>query len=346
MALMESIFGLQQQELAEALESQGEPAFRSKQLFSWLYRRMVVEPSYMSNLPVDLRRWLAATYSFKLPEIAAEEHALDGTTKYRLRLADGEAIECVAMPEEKGAGISLCLSSQVGCALGCDFCMTGSMGLRRNLEAAEIVVQVVLALSRLPESPSTVNLLLMGMGEPLLNVEAVVKALAILADRDGMSIPMRRIVVSTAGIPEGILRLYSEPALPDPPRLAVSLNAPNQKLRERLMPVATRYPLEELVATLRGLPRRRDRVTVEYVMLRGVNDSPEQAAELATLLQGLPIKVNLIPLNESERIQFNSPEEKAVEAFLATLVEAGFHCTVRRSRGRELSAACGQLVVE
>ena len=349
MTRKESIYGLTRDELSARLSAIGKPRYRADQIFSWLYEKLVTDPAAWTSLPTSLRETVSSLFSCELPAIGQELASGDGAIKYRLALDDGEAIECVVMPDGESDGISLCVSSQVGCSLRCAFCKTGTMGLRRNLEAAEIVAQVVMMLSRIKERPSRVNIVFMGMGEPLLNMEAMLTALEILNDAHGLAVPMRRIVVSTAGIPEGIRRLFSAENLPRAPRLAVSLNAPDQELREKLMPVAARYRLPELMATLQSLPEeafKRERLTMEYVLLGGVNDSPAQARKLAGLLRGLRVKVNLIPYNACEGLPFAIPGEAAIDAFLGEMVNAGINCTVRRSRGGELSAACGQLVVD
>jgi 23S rRNA (adenine2503-C2)-methyltransferase len=345
----QSIYGLTRENLAARLGALGEPRFRADQVFTWLYDKLALEPEAMTDLPTSLRQKLAGLFSFDLPAVDQEVGSPDGTTKYRLRPAEGDAVECVAMPDDEGGGVSLCISSQVGCALRCAFCRTGTMGLKRNLDAAEIVAQVVLMLSRRAERPPTTNILFMGMGEPLLNLEAVLTALEVLGDPKGLAMPMRRIVISTAGIPDAIRSLYASNRLPKAPLLAVSLNAPDQELRQRLMPIAARHPLPELMAAIHSLPTdaiRRERVTIEYVLLRGVNDSAEHARKLARLLGGMRVKVNLIPYNRCQGLPFEPPEERAIEAFLAVLSDSGLPCMVRRSRGGELSAACGQLAVE
>jgi len=349
MTRKESIFGLTHEELSSRLNVFGTPRYRADQIFSWLYEKLIIDPKSMTSIPAGLRESISSLFLFDLPKIDHEVATGDGTVKYRLALDDGEAIECVAMPDEEGGGISLCVSSQVGCSLGCVFCKTATMGLHRNLEAAEIVAQVVLMLKRIPQRPLWVNIVLMGMGEPLLNLDAVLRALEIFNDPHGLELPMRRIAISTAGIPEGIRRLFSADNLPRAPRLAISLNAPDQELRESLMPIARRHPLTELMAVLRSLPRevlKRERLTIEYVLINRVNDSPAQARKLADLLRGLRVKVNLIPYNECDGLPFESPGEAVIDAFLSEMVKAGISCTVRRSRGSELSAACGQLAVE
>lgn len=350
MSSVRSIFDHSRGELKRTLSEWGESRFRTGQVINWLYGKLVFDPARMSDLPLALRRRLAAEFSFELPMVDGRDRADDGTVKYRLRLTDGEAVECVMMPDADGeaGGVSLCLSTQAGCPLACAFCRTGMAGFRRNLSAGEIVTQALIMFSELSVRPRHADILLMGMGEPLLNAEAVVDALAVFSDKDGLAVPMRRMVVSTAGVPEGIRFLRSSSKLPGLPLLALSLNAPGQGLRETLMPVARKYPLEDLLAALGGWPTGRERMTIEYVLLRGVNDGEKDARDLARLLSRLRrrIKINLIPHNRCRGIPFEPPDELVIDRFLRVLSGEGFRCTVRRSRGSCVSAACGQLAVD
>lgn len=340
-----SIFGIPREELAGVLTGWEEPSFRADQLFGWLYRSGLADPRGMTDLPKALREKLLRKFSFELPVVKRSEQADDGIAKYCLGLKDGLAIECVAMPESSGGGISFCISSQVGCALGCSFCRTGAFGFKRNLDAAEIVSQVIVMLAKMPGHPDHLNVLFMGMGEPLLNFEAVHTALEIIGDPKGLAVPMRRVVISTAGIAEDLQRLQVAFQSDRLPGIAISLNAPDQELRERLMPIAGRIPLDQLMLSLKEMPVLRDRLTIEYVMLAGVNDRPGHAERLAGLLRGMKLLVNLIPFNEFEGSQFETPDEKSIDAFIKILIDSGLRCTVRRSRGRQIAAACGQLAV-
>lgn len=342
-----SIFDMSLEALAADLERIEQPRYRADQVFDWIYRKGAASVAEMSNIPLQLREILEQKYYFSLPAVSDRLFADDGTIKYRIVFSNGDAAECVMMPEQDNDGdekaVSLCISSQVGCTLGCSFCATGTMGLVRNLSAGEIVSQVVLMLRELPREPRTVNILFMGMGEPLLNMDATLEALGIFNDSRGLAIPMRRIVVSTAGISKGIRRLFE---LPKPPRLALSLHAPSQELRLKLMPISRRYPLDELLELCRSLPfAAREKITMEYILLSKVNDQPEHARDLARLLKGMRAKVNLIPHNRWEGIDYEEPSERVIEEFMGILSKAGVTATVRRSRGRSASAACGQLAI-
>lgn len=348
MSKKSSIFNISRESLAKDLKRFGEPDYRADQVFDWIYRKRASTIGEMSNIPLQLRNVLDQSYDFTFPKIAESLAADDGTIKYRIVFSDGNSAECVMMPEQndgnEGKAVSLCISSQVGCALGCTFCATGSMGLIRNLSAGEIVSQVVLMLRELPNEPRTVNILFMGMGEPLLNMDATLEALEIFNDSHGLAIPMRRIVVSTAGIPKGIRRLFE---LPRPPRLALSLHAPKQELRLKLMPISKRYPLDALMELCRSLPlSAREKITMEYVLLSRVNDQSEHARDLGRLLKGMKAKVNLIPHNRWEGIDYEEPSEGTIGEFMRILSNSGVTATVRRSRGRSASAACGQLAIK
>jgi len=341
-----SIFDLTRAELAEQLE--GEPAFRADQIFDWLYVKQTHNPEQMTNLSKALRERLAEQFAFWLPDIAEKKIASDETEKYRLLLKDGKSLECVMMPDlskEPGRrGVSMCISSQVGCALKCDFCATGTMGLVRNLTPGEIAGQVVLMLREMTYEPTRINIIYMGMGEPLHNTDNVLTSLKLLNDEHGLNIPMRRITVSTAGIPKGMRAIFD---LENPPRLALSLHAPNQELRTKLMPISTKFTLEQIVDLCRELPfTMRDYLTFEYILLRGVNDAPEHARQLAQVIKGIHAKVNLIPYNTWEGIPYEEPSEEAIDRFMQTLTQHGVTATVRRSRGRDADAACGQLAIK
>ena len=335
-------------ELGILLGEKGFQKFRAQQVFNWLYAQKVTSTEEMSNLPSDLRAFLEDNFSFFLPAALAKSEAPDRTIKFQLELEDGASVESVLMQastaEEESRGVSLCISSQVGCALACKFCATGTMGLTRNLSAGEIVSQVIVMLRHLDYEPTTVNVIYMGMGEPFQNTSNVLDSLQILNDSKGLDIPMKRITVSTAGIPDGIRKMFE---LDTPPRLAISLHAPNQEMREELVPIALSYDLDELMGFCRDLPlKSRDKITIEYVLLNGVNDKPEHALELAQLLEGIQVKVNLIPFNESSVVPFKEPREEAIDEFMNVLAENGVIATVRRSKGRSASAACGQLVLK
>ena len=317
----------------------GLPPFRARQIFSWIHARGVSSTEPMTNLSKELRARVAELGSLAPLELDAEQSADDGTRKLRLRCGDGAAIETVLIPEE--GKLTQCLSSQVGCGLGCSFCATGTMGLRRNLRPGEIVDQVYRARALLSPEQHISNLVFMGMGEPLNNLAAVLLAVENLCNDLGQNFSPRRITLSTAGVVPGIDELGRlAPQL----GLAVSLNATTDEVRSRLMPVNRRWPLAELFAALRRypLPRRR-RITFEYVLIAGVNDSAADARRLPRLLDGIRCKVNLISCNPGPAAELAPPDEDAVEAFAERLRDKDLPTYVRRSRGREIAAACGQL---
>jgi 23S rRNA (adenine2503-C2)-methyltransferase len=276
------------------------------------------------------------------PEIARREQSVDGTTKFLLRLADGKYIESVCIPDSPGD--TLCLSTQVGCAMRCAFCLTGKMGIDRNLTAGEIVGQVRVLARELGLLERRFNIVLMGMGEPLHNYEATMKALRILADEHGLRVSPRRVTLSTVGVLPALERLATEPFMPN---LAISLHSTTEAQRDLLVPINRKYGITELLDTCRRFPvKRRERITFEYVMLQGINDSPEDARRLARLLNGIRAKVNLLPLNEAAGIPYTRPSDAAVNRFARTLADRGITVSVRKSRGRDIRAACGQLITE
>jgi 23S rRNA (adenine2503-C2)-methyltransferase len=292
----------------------------------------------MSSLPRALREKLAEEFSLGTPEVVERRCAADGAEKIGLRLEDGVRCETVLIPLENR--LTQCLSSQAGCPLGCAFCHTGQLGLKRNLKAFEMVDQWLTARREGPAGRRVSNLVFMGMGEPLLNYHAVREALEILISGTGGGFSPARITISTAGIVPGIERLGKEfPGV----NLAVSLNAPDDTLRNRIMPLNRKYPLARLMAALHRYPLGRRRLTVEYVMLGGVNDSPETARRLAGLLKGLRCKVNLIPFNPHSGLPFSPPLERGMLCFQQILRDAGYPAPIRRSKGAEIAAACGQL---
>lgn len=339
------------------MESSGQPSYRGRQLFQALYRERVSSAEQMTTLPKDFRASLLERgFVLGLPAIDARFSSSDGTIRYLMRLQDGETIETVWMPDgddgESGDGsdsegnsswrrATICVSSQVGCAVNCQFCLTALLGVKRNLTGGEIAGQVVTVLQERGVSPpiERVNLVFMGMGEPLLNYDNFVKAVRLLVE--GVGIPASRMTVSTAGI---IPRIYDLGQEPIRPKLAISLTAANDALRTRLMPLNKKWNIAALIAAARGFPlRNREKLTFEYVLLRGVNDSPEHAKELAELLRGLRAKVNLIAWNSGPELEFETPEQRRVEEFQNLLIAAGIPAFLRKPRGRDIYAACGQL---
>jgi 23S rRNA (adenine2503-C2)-methyltransferase len=332
--------------LGRFLAGLGEKPYRARQIHRWLHQKGAASLDEMTDLPVALRQLLAERARLDTLEMAGERRSADGTIKWKWRTPDGRFVESVYMPEKDRK--TLCLSSQVGCAIGCTFCLTGTMGLVRNLTPGEIVDQVARAnrrLCQLGERPAPrplTNLVFMGMGEPLHNYDAVVAAIDILLSEDGPNFSHRRVTVSTSGLVPQMRRLGEETEV----KLAVSLNATTDAQREALMPVNRRWPLAELLRACRSFPMKRGRrITFEYVLLAGVNDSDGDAARLARLIRGIPAKVNLIPYNENPGLGFEAPAPERVEAFRDALAGRNVTAVVRKNRGRDISAACGQLAV-
>ncbi|MBS3799734.1 MAG: 23S rRNA (adenine(2503)-C(2))-methyltransferase RlmN [Thioalkalivibrio sp.] len=340
-----NLLGYTRPQLVELLGEWGEPRFRATQLVKWIHQRGVTEFGEMTDVSRQLRERLARETSIAVPEIGLEKASSDGTVKWVLRLADGNAIETVFIPES-GRG-TLCISSQVGCALDCTFCSTAQQGFNRNLTSAEIIGQVWLAMQRLPAAPGrrrpVSNVVLMGMGEPLANFDAVVSVCQLLTDDNAYGLSRRRVTLSTSGLVPALERLSEHTDV----ALAVSLHAPNDALRNRLVPINRKYPLADLLDSCRRYVEATDAhsgVTFEYVLLAGMNDQPEHADQLARLLRGIPGKINLIPFNPFPGAPFERPEEADVLAFERRLQKAGYVTTVRRTRGDDIDAACGQLV--
>jgi 23S rRNA (adenine2503-C2)-methyltransferase len=276
------------------------------------------------------------------PAVVRKERSTDGTTKLLLRLEDGYLIESVFIPDTPSN--TFCISSQVGCAMKCGFCLTGKMGIIRNLTAGEIVGQVRVLARELDMLRSRFNIVLMGMGEPLHNYDAVMKALRILADERGLAVHPRRVTLSTVGVLPALERLATEPLMPN---LAISLHATTEQQRDLLVPINRKYGIRELLDACRRFPlKRRDRITFEYVMLKGVNDSDEDARRLVRLMHGIRAKINLLPLNEAAGIPYERPDDARVNRFARILADRGVTVSVRKSRGRDIRAACGQLITE
>jgi 23S rRNA (adenine2503-C2)-methyltransferase len=357
-----SLLGLDFHELTLLMEELGQPSYRAQQIYQSLYSQRVVSPEAISTLPSQLRReFVERGIAIGWPEIASKFTSSDGTVRYLMACSDGQTVETVWMPEgdggeagdgseagtESGPGTrnwdraTICISSQVGCAVDCQFCLTAQLGVKRNLNAGEIVGQVCVALRDQKVSPPEVriNLVFMGMGEPFLNYEHCMKAVRLLAD--GVGIPESRMTLSTAGIVPRIADFGAEAVRP---KLAISLNASNDEMRTRLMPINRKWNLPMLLRAAREFPlRARERLTFEYVLLDGVNDKTEHARELLELIRGIRAKVNLIALNPGPGIAFGTPDRDRVLAFQKVLVSAGVPTFIRRPRGRDIYAACGQL---
>ena len=334
------LIGLSLLELEELLRPLGEPAYRARQLYHALYRERRWDLRNITPLPNPLRERLAQQFQITLPQVEREFGSADGTRRFLLLLADGRRVETVRMPEPRRE--SLCLSTQVGCPLDCQFCLTGLMGLTRNLTVGEIVGQVLLLLQkyRIGES-DRFNLVFMGMGEPLLNYENVMAAVRLLADPEGVGLSLARMTLSTVGIVPGIQRLGREPVRP---RLAVSMNATTDELRDRIMPINRKWPLAALLQACREFPLKpREKLTFEYVLLGGLNDAPEDARRLSRLVQEIRCKVNLIGWNPGPEVPFHTPSEERISRFQQILKEKGIPAFIRKPRGRDIFAACGQL---
>jgi len=334
--------GLEEHELEQALAGRGQPRFHARQIFQWIHKRGVTDPEAMTDLGRDLRRQLSDEFDLLTPEVLRREQSSDGTTKFLLRLADGKQIESVYIPDTPAQ--TFCISTQVGCAMRCAFCLTGKMGIDRNLTAGEIAGQVRVLARELGMLDTRFNIVLMGMGEPLHNYEATMKALRILADEHGLAVSPRRVTLSTVGVLPALEKLATEPVMPN---LAISLHSTTEEQRDLLVPINRKYGLKELLDACRRFPvKRRERITFEYVMLDGVNDTPEDARRLVRLLHGIRGKVNLLPLNEAAGIPFTRPSDDRVNRFARILADHGVTVSVRKSRGRDIRAACGQLITE
>ena len=339
--------GLTGAELERFVEDSGEPAYRGRQLFAALQRRRLRSFEEMTDLPKSFRAKLEEVATASTLTVESRYVAQDGTRRYLLKTHDGLPVETVFIPEERRD--TICFSSQSGCPLQCDFCLTARLGLLRTLTAGEMVEQIVVALNDAygvgGRTPRGTNLVAMGAGEPFLAFDALMKALRVMAEREGLFIVPNRVTVSTAGVVPKIKELAR---VPDRPHLAISLAAPTDELRDRLMPINKRWPLAELLAACREFEeslRPGERFTFEYVMLDGVNDSDDHARQLANLLNRhqLRAKVNLIPHNPAEELPYRPSPHPRVEAFKSILEAKGVHAYVRRPRGRDIYAACGQL---
>jgi 23S rRNA (adenine2503-C2)-methyltransferase len=333
---------LELSELEDALESGGIKRFHARQLYRWIYRRGVTDFDLMTDLSRTLRARFRTDFTISTPQVVNDETSVDGTRKFVLELNDRRRIESVFIPDTPS--MTFCISTQVGCAMSCGFCLTGKMGLVRDLTAGEIAgqVRVLAAATGLLNSPF--NIVLMGMGEPLHNYDNTMKALRILHSEHGLSISPRRVTLSTVGIVPGLERLAQEPMMPN---LAVSLHATTDEQRTTLVPPNRKYPLTDILETCRRFPlKKRSRITFEYVLLDGINDTPEDARRLVSLLSGIKAKVNLIPLNPAPGIPYARPSDARVDRFAQILADRHITVSVRKSRGQDIRAACGQLIVE
>jgi len=330
---------LSPQELKQFITSFGKETYRCVQMLRWLYREGVHTIDEMTNLSKKFRQELKEVSTISSLRPLRVEEAKDGTKKFLFELEDGNHIESVLIPDK--SRLTLCISTQVGCALGCRFCLTGKQGLKRNLVVSEILNQILGARETLKDGPSITNIVLMGMGEPLANYDNTVKAIELMVHPEAFKFSSRRVTLSTAGLLPELERLSKEKVSF---RLAISLNASDEKTRNYLMPVNRRYPLKELLDVCHAFPlRRRTRITFEYVLLEGINDTLQDARTLLKLLRGIPSKINLIPLNEASEIPFKRPSDEKVRKFQEILMGGGVTAIVRASKGADISAACGQL---
>lgn len=333
---------LNRAEIEQAVADLGFPAFHGRQIFRWIHHGGVSSFDAMTDLARSLRARLAETHTLSTPTLVTRQTSADGTTKFLLRLDDGRHIEAVYIPDTPAQ--TFCISTQVGCAMACAFCLTGRMHLTRHLSAGEIAGQVRVLVRETGLLDMPFNIVLMGMGEPLHNYDATMKALKMLADDYGLGVPLKRITLSTVGLVPALDRLAAER---DIPNLAISLHATTDEARDHLVPINRRHDLAALMAACRRFPLgTRRRITFEYVLLDAVNDTPEDARRLVKLLGGLKAKVNLLPLNEAPDIPFSRPSDERVNAFARILAAKGVRVSVRKSRGRDIRAACGQLLVE
>ena len=350
-----NLVGLSREELRAALENAGttekQAKMRASQIWQWIYQKGVREFEQMTNLAKDYRIFLASNFTISIPEIVSKQVSVDGTRKYLLRIAGGHEVETVYIPEQDRG--TLCISSQVGCTLTCSFCHTGTQKLVRNLTAAEIIGQVMLARDDLGEWPEAgvknppnqarllSNIVLMGMGEPLYNFENVRDAMKIAMDPEGISLSRRRITLSTSGVVPEIARTATEIGC----LLAISFHATTDEVRNKLVPINKRWNLEVLLDALREYPKvsNSERITFEYVMLKGVNDTDEDAYRLVELIQGIPAKVNLIPFNPWPGAPYERSSSNRIRAFSEIVYQAGYASPVRKPRGEDIFAACGQL---
>lgn len=344
---MKELVGLSRQELLDEIIDIKEKPFRVKQIWQWIYNKGVIDFSKMTTLSKGLQQKLQENYTITHPTRVVEKTASDKTRKWLMRFSDGNEVETVYIPEEDRGAV--CLSTQIGCAQGCKFCHTGTQKMLRNLTAGEIVGQFMSARDSYGEWPSLTdetrylsNIVVMGMGEPLYNYDNLVKAIRIITDGEGLAISKRRITVSTAGMAEKIPNLATDLGV----KLAVSLHAPNDDIRNEIMPINRKYPLKDLIQACKyyqQLSERRQYITMEYVLIKGINDSVENAKELISLVKGLEVKFNLIPFNPWEGCNFQPSSRNAIYRFAKILEDAYFPAPIRQTRGQEIMAACGQL---
>ncbi len=345
MTQKQNILNLGPTGLEELFASWGEPKFRARQVFRWIWKQGARSFEEMTNVSKPLKERLAAEYEIRLPKIAMSQKSSDGTIKHLIQFEDGKTVETVWIPREDQDRVTVCVSSQVGCKMGCTFCMTAQQKVERNLLAGEIAQQLLM----MPDRTKITNVVLMGMGEPFDNYDAVMESIDIMTSDEGLFIGPKKITVSTSGLLPKIERFLKESRA----RLAISLNAPNNEIRSQLMPVNRAYPIEMLMDRVRHIIKEdmpskpRDFcITWEYILIKDINDQPEHARQLVKVLKGIPSKVNLLLYNENPNVPFKRPEESSIGEFRQILSKNGLLNFVRSSRGRDIAAACGQLASE
>jgi 23S rRNA (adenine2503-C2)-methyltransferase len=336
---MINLLGRTEKELRGIVHAMGEEPFRGSQLYQNIYQRQEKDIQSMSSLPGKLRTKLGAMHTIDMPRVHRVETSIDGTRKLLLALRDNEFVETVVIPDS--SRVTLCISSQVGCGVGCPFCLTAQMGLTRNLGVGEILGQVMIAIRQGYLGSKTCNIVFMGMGEPLYNYKRVMKSFHLMIDQKGMGLSKRRITVSTSGVVPVLERMIEEPLLPN---LAISLNATTEKMRDRLIPINRRWPMRSLLDCCRRLPLGPKRcITFEFVLLRGLTDTDNDARRLVRLLRGIRCKINLIPYNPNPGLPYQRPSDHRIASFRRILTDHHLPVFVRRTRGDDISAACGQL---
>lgn len=338
----QNFFGTTETDLKGFFSSWGVEPYRAQQVFTWVYHNNCRDFSEMSNISKSLRMKLSEHFYFSLPEIKYRTHSKDGSIKYLLELEDGEVVESVWMPSDSRK--TLCLSTQVGCRLNCSFCLTASLGLKRNLTAGEIIGQHIAINQELEEKDQITNVVFMGMGEPLDNFRPVVDALRLMTSPEAMKLSTRKVTVSTSGLVEKIKAFQNEDIHIN---LAISLNASDNTTRDRLMPINKKYPIEKLIDCLKHYPLKpQRRHTIEYVLLEGINDSDEDAVRLVKLLRGVPCKINLISFNAFDSSEYRPPSRQRVLKFQNYLIEHNFSAFIRENRATDILGACGQLAAQ
>lgn len=336
-----NFYGMTLNDLKEYLKSFGKEQFRAQQIYKWVYEQRVTDPDQMSNLSKKFREEIRGLLSFELPKVISHLKSVDGTQKFLFDVGGGNTVEAVAIPSEDR--LTLCVSSEIGCNMACKFCFTGKQKLKRRLTAAEIVGQFMQVKDLIqPQGQRLTNIVFMGMGEPLDNSDAVFKSIEALHEPFGINFSRRKITVSTSGIVPEMWKVAAAKV-----RLAVSLNGSNDEIREQVMPINKRWPIKDLFKACRDYAEKTgDRITFEYVLLKGVTDSIEQARELYHLTKSLPCKINIIPFNEHPGADYHRPSDAQIEKFHAELMRLGAHVLLRRTMGRDIFAACGQLTSE